>query len=188
MTDDPLATLRSIVERFESAGIPYMIVGSIAALAHGRNRATQDFDVVAELDATRLKTLLSSLPEQRFYVSESAAFDALKHETLFNVIDNETGWKIDIVPRKRREFSRVEFERRRELTLAGSKVVVASLEDTLIAKLEWSKIAGGSARQLEDARELVRIGGATLDRAYVERWVSELGLEDAWSQVSSTTL
>jgi len=164
-----------------------MVVGSIAALVHGRSRATQDFDVVVELDPARLKALLASLPEGRFYFSEAAALDALRRESLFNVIDNETGWKVDVVPRKRREFSRVEFERRRELTFSGFKVVVASIEDTLIAKLEWSKIAGGSARQLEDARELVRIGGAALDRAYLEHWISELGLEQAWSQVSSAS-
>ena len=183
MTDDPYATLRAIVERLESTGIPYMIVGSIAALVHGRSRATQDFDVVAELDVTRLRAFLESLPAERFYVSEEAALDALRRETLFNVIDLETGWKVDVVPRKRREFSRAEFARRRELLLEGVFVVVASLEDTLIAKLEWSKFAGGSARQLEDAAELLRLAGQALDRVYVEHWVTELGLRDEWSQI-----
>jgi hypothetical protein len=162
-----------------------MIVGSIAALVHGRSRATQDFDVVAELDAARLRAFLESLPQERFYVSEESAFDALRRETLFNVIDLETGWKVDVVPRKRRDFSRTEFGRRRELSLEGLRVIVASLEDTLIAKLEWSKLAGGSARQLEDAAELVRIAGQALDRAYIEHWATELGLADEWSKVTS---
>jgi hypothetical protein len=185
VTDDPYATLRAIVDRFESSGVPYMVVGSIAALAHGRSRATQDFDVVAELDAAHLRTFLASLPPERFYVSEDAALDALLRETLFNVIDLETGWKIDVVPRKRREFSRVEFGRRRELSLAGVRFVVASLEDTQIAKLEWSKLAGASARQLEDAAELLHLAGQTLDRAYVEHWVSVLDLRDEWSRIQS---
>jgi len=186
VTDDPYATLRAIVERFESTGVPYMIVGSIAALAHGRSRATQDFDVVAELDVARLRAFLASLPAERFYVSEDAALDALRLETLFNVIDLETGWKIDVVPRKRREFSRVEFGRRRELSLEGVRVVVASLEDTLLAKLEWSKLAGGSARQLDDAKELLRLASRTLDRAYVEHWVTELGIRDEWAKVTDS--
>jgi hypothetical protein len=185
VTDDPYATLRAIIERFEQGGVPYMIVGSIAALVHGRSRATQDFDVVAELDASRLRAFLGSLPAERFYVSEESAFDALHRETLFNVIDLETGWKVDVVPRKRRDFSRTEFGRRREHSLEGVRVVVASLEDTLIAKLEWSKLAGGSARQLEDAAELLRLAGQSLDRAYVERWVTELGLRDEWSRIHS---
>jgi hypothetical protein len=75
MNDDTASALRSIVERLEAVGIEYMIVGSIAGLAHGRTRATQDFDVVIEVDRARLSELLASLPASRFYASEDAARD-----------------------------------------------------------------------------------------------------------------
>src|SRR5207245_573935 len=61
VTDDLVSTLRSIVDRLNQLRIPYMIVGSIAALAHGRSRATQDFDLVIELDRARLRALVASL-------------------------------------------------------------------------------------------------------------------------------
>ena len=44
MTDELTDTLREIVSRLEARGIPYMLVGSVAALAYGRTRSTQDFD------------------------------------------------------------------------------------------------------------------------------------------------
>jgi Nucleotidyltransferase of unknown function (DUF6036) len=180
VTDDFLSTLREIVERLDRLGIPYMLVGSMAALAHGRVRTTQDFDLVIDVDESRLRTLVKAFPEERFYVSEEAATDALRLQSLFNVIDMETGWKIDLIPRKRRPFSLEEFSRRQRLSLLGLDVAVASVEDTIISKLEWAKLGGSSARQLEDVRELRGIAGDRLDLAYIERWVRELGLESEW--------
>jgi hypothetical protein len=183
VTDDLVDTLRVIVELLDEHRIQYMLVGSVAALAHGRSRATQDFDIVIEVDVPRTRALVAALPPERFYVSEDAALDAIRCESLFNVIDLETGWKVDLVPRKRREFSRTEFERRTEVELLGLRIFVATLEDTVIAKLEWSKLGGGSARQLEDVRDLVLLAGQRLDVAYVERWIEELGLEAEWRAV-----
>lgn len=49
----------------------------------------------------------------------------------------------------------------------------------LISKLEWAKL-GESQRQIEDAAGIIRVQADTLDTAYVERWVHELGLETQW--------
>jgi len=186
VTDDLVSTLRAIVDRLNQLRIPYMVVGSIAALAHGRTRATQDFDLVIELDATRLRALAASLPSERFYFSEEAALDAVRRESMFNVVDLESGWKVDFVIRKRREFSRAEFTRRTELELLGLRIFVATLEDTIVAKLEWANLGGGSARQLDDVRELVALAGARLDTRYVEHWVNELGLDTEWRGILRT--
>jgi len=183
VTDDLASTLRAIVERLDRLRIPYMLVGSVAALAHGRSRATQDFDLVIEADAKGVRALIAALPSERFYASEDAAVDAVRHETLFNVVDLETGWKVDFVPRKVRDFSRTEFARRTQIELLGLRVFVASLEDTVIAKLEWSKLGGGSARQLEDVRELVSLAGPRLDLEYLQEWIESLGLKQEWQAV-----
>jgi predicted nucleotidyltransferase len=106
--------------------------------------------------------------------------EALRYETQFNVLDMATGWKVDLILRKQRAFSEAEFARRSRLEVMGVPVYVASLEDTIVAKLEWAK-AGGSERQLEDVRELVRLGAARLDRSYVDQWVQRLGLGEMWT-------
>jgi hypothetical protein len=182
MTDELTDTLRDIVARLESHGIPYMLVGSMAALAHGHSRTTKDFDMVLEAGAAALRALVRSLPEERFYVSEEAAMEALRYETQFNVIDMVTGWKIDLIPRKRREFSEVEFDRRSLHDVLGVPMFVATVEDTIVAKLEWSKAGGGSERQLEDVRTLIQLRGVELDRAYVEQWVQRLDLREMWDR------
>jgi predicted nucleotidyltransferase len=182
MNDDFTQSLREIVERLQAQGIAYMVVGSVAALAYGRQRTTKDFDVVLEAGASTLRALVRSLPEERFYASEEAAMEALRYETQFNVIDMVTGWKADLIPRKQRAFSEVEFARRSLVDVMGVEVFVASLEDVIVSKLEWAKAGGGSERQLEDVRELVRLGAARLDRAYVEQWVQRLDLGEMWSR------
>jgi len=181
MTDELADTLREIVARLEAQGIPYMVVGSVAASVYGRTRATQDFDVVLEAGASALRTLVRSLPEDRFYVSEEAAMEALRYETQFNVLDMATGWKADLILRKHRAFSETEFARRTRLEVMGVPTYVASVEDVIVAKLEWAKL-GGSERQLEDVRTLVRMRAALLDRTYVEQWVQQLDLGEMWSR------
>jgi hypothetical protein len=183
VTDEPWRALRSIIERLDALGIAYMVVGSVAALAHGRSRTTQDADIVADLDERKLRAFVESLPSERFYVSLDAALDALRRKTLFNVIDLESGWKIDLVPRKRRPFSLEEFARRQSVQVAGLPLSVASAEDTILSKLEWAKLSGGSARQLEDAEELARVAAGGLDMAYIERWAEALGVSEAWSAI-----
>lgn len=181
MTDELTETLREIVTRLEAQGIAYMLVGSVAALAYGRDRSTKDFDVVVEARAPALRALVRSLPEERFYASEDAAMEALRHETQFNVLDMVTGWKADLIPRKQRPFSETEFARRTRLEVMGVSMYVASVEDIIVAKLEWAK-AGGSERQLEDVRELVRLRSKGLDRPYVEEWVQRLELGEQWDR------
>ena len=79
-----------------------MLTGSLASTVHGTPRATQDIDVVISPDRAGLERLLEQFPEQQYYVSREAALDAYERTELFNVIDSETGWKMDFLIRKNR--------------------------------------------------------------------------------------
>lgn len=87
--------------------------------------------------------------------------------------------KIDFIVRKDRPFSREEFERRRPADLLGTPAFIASVEDMIIAKLEWSLLFD-SERQLRDVASMLAVAGDAVDRVYVERWVGALGLAEAW--------
>ncbi|GAC1571990.1 MAG: hypothetical protein NVS3B20_24000 [Polyangiales bacterium] len=93
---------------------------------------------------------------------------------MFNVVDQASGWKIDFIIRKNRDFSRIEFSRRMEIPLLGVRVFIASPKDTVVAKLEWSCRGGGSERRRRDVAGILATTGADLDRGYVERLVREL--------------
>jgi hypothetical protein len=173
---------RRIIGALEAAGIPYMLTGSFASSFHGTARATQDIDLVIAPTAGQVRELVRLLPEAEYYISEDAALDALKRQAQFYVIDFATGWKMDLIVRKDRPFSRAEFDRRSPVDLFGLQLFIASGEDVLLAKLEWGK-AGQSQRHIEDAANILRVRAGELDRLYIERWVVELGLREEWTRV-----
>lgn len=175
----PEAVFRRILTALDLAGIPHMLTGSFASGIHGVTRATQDIDLVVAPTAPELRRFVQSLPAGEFYVDESAALDALAHEGQFNVIDLANGWKVDLIIRKSRPFSLTEFGRRRPVEAWGIALSVATIEDVIIAKLEWAKL-GGSERQIEDVSSLLRLRGGDIDREYLLPWIDELGVNAQW--------
>lgn len=159
-----------------------MLTGSLAAAYYGTPRATQDIDLVIDPDAPQLNRLIEILEGAGLYVSQEAAADALVHGGQFNVIDSKTGWKADLIIRRSREFSRIEFDRRQSTHLFGVELALTTAEDLIIAKLEWSEL-GDSELQRRDIVELIEAAGETLDFEYLEKWIADLGLEEAWQRL-----
>jgi hypothetical protein len=172
--------LRRITSALDRAGIPYMLTGSFASAHHGTPRSTQDIDIVIAATPEQLHLLIESLPATQYYADLDAALEAHQRESLFNVIDLETGWKIDFIIRKSRTFSRQEFERRLPASVQGLQLSIATAEDVIVAKLEWSKLAQ-SHRQIEDAAGILKLRRNSLDQSYLEKWIQNLGLQQEWS-------
>lgn len=158
-----------------------MLAGSFASAYHGEPRSTYDIDIVIDPDHSALLALVRSLAPERFYVSETAAREAWRRRGQFNVVHLGSGWKVDLILRKDRPFSREEFERRQLATIQGTRVFVATAEDTIVAKLEWAR-SGESQRQVRDVVGVIQMCGADLDREYVNRWARELGVEELWQR------
>lgn len=166
----------------ERAGIPYMVTGSIASTYHGEARATRDLDIVIDPSAAALDRLVAGLVGAGFYVDAEAARSALQARTQFNAIGPDAS-KIDFIMRRDRPFSVEEFGRRRPADLLGTPGYIATVEDMVVAKLEWAA-ATDSERQLRDVAGMLAVGGDDVDRDYVVRWVEALGLHEVWHRVS----
>ena len=172
-----------LVRRLEALGIPYMVAGAVASSHHGRPRATNDADVVIDPTPQALDALLAALPADGYYVDATIAREALRDRRLFNAIDRETAFRVDLMIRRERPFSREEFARRERRDLEGLPVFIATAEDTILSKLEWAGKAGSSERHLADALGVLQVSGDRVDRAYVERWAVALGVEDLWREL-----
>ena len=175
---------RKVQQALEETGVPYMLTGSFASATHGEPRASKDIDIVIAPTREQLVAFMRRFPPQDYYAQEEDALDAMAHTSIFNIIDFETGWRVDFIFRKNRPFSVEEFNRRRPVEIAGIRLFVASPEDILIAKLEWAKM-GQSERQIEDAAGIIRVQGEDLDLSYVERWVQELELEEQFGNAKA---
>jgi hypothetical protein len=162
-----------------------MLTGSLAAAFYGQPRATQDVDVVVEIEPNHVDRLVEELAAAGLYVSGDAAREAVRYAGQFNAIDPETGWKGDFIVRKERAFSRSEFERRKPAQLLGVDVWLASVEDLVVAKLEWSEL-GDSELQRQDIVEILQTTGDVIDQEYVEHWAAALGLSEAWKRVRAS--
>lgn len=89
--------MRKIAAVLDSASIAYMLTGSFASSAYGALRSTMDIDVVIAADRDQVKRFVGFLPESEYYVDVDAALRASDHESMFNVIDLASTWKIDLI-------------------------------------------------------------------------------------------
>lgn len=179
---NPEETLREVIAALESAGIGYMLTGSIAGSYHGIPRSTQDIDLVVDGSEAQLLAFARKTAAKGYYVSEEAIREAVEIRGQFNVIDPRSAWKVDLILRKDRDFSRTEFSRRTKEEALGLTLWVATAEDVILAKLEWARLTG-SERQFSDIAGILKSQGDGLDQSYVDRWASVLGVEDEWQRV-----
>jgi hypothetical protein len=173
--------LAELAGRLEAAGIPYMVAGSHASSYHGQPRATQDVDLVIDPSPEQLDEFLTRLGDP-FYVSPEAAHEALRRRSPFNIILVTDGWKADLIIRKERPFSLEEFRRRQVGQMHGRALPLASAEDVILSKLEWSRISQ-SERQLSDALNVAVALWPALDRDYLRKWASELGVANTLDEL-----
>jgi len=169
-----------VVQALSAAAVPYMLTGSFASTFHGAPRTTQDVDIVIAPTLGSLNQLLTQFPSDSYYVSREAALQAYGAEGMFNLIDFASGWKVDFIIRKARPFSLEEFDRRRRVDLLGIALFIASPEDVIVSKLEWSKLSE-SDRQIQDVVGILRTQGESLDFSYLEQWIEQLDLRAQWS-------
>lgn len=168
-----------ITTKLDHAGIAYMLTGAFASAHYGSPRSTQDIDFVIAATPEQLRSLVNALESAEYYAELQEALEAQRRQSLFNIIDLRSGWKIDLIFRKSRPFSQEEFSRRQPARVEGVDIYLASAEDVIITKLEWPKL-GNSQRQIEDAAAILRLKRDALDQTYLEKWISELGLQQQW--------
>lgn len=174
------AVLRIVTDGLQKAGIPYMLTGSFVSNFHGRPRSTADIDFVIAATPEQLKVLVQHLREENYYAQVEDALDAWRHQSMFNMIDPSMVWKIDFIMKKPGAFSQEAFRRRCSTEIEGIPVDIATAEDIVIAKLDWAK-QGQSLRQIEDVAGILKLRSKQLDRSYLNKWTTELGLTSQWN-------
>src|SRR5437868_1852713 len=153
--------VRDLSRRFEQAGIPYMLTGSMAMNYYAQPRMTRDIDVVIAIgpeDTARVAALF----QPDYYISEENIRESLAHESIFNLIHQESVIKVDCIIRKKIEYRQVEFERRQRISILDFTTFIVSKEDLIISKLSWAKHSHSEV-QMRDVKNLLATG---YDAAY----------------------
>jgi predicted nucleotidyltransferase len=163
--------IRDVTAKFDKAGIPYMLTGSLAMNYYSQPRMSRDIDFVVELSPKHVD-LVFTLFKNDYYVDTGAISRAIAYEKLFNMIHNEAFIKVDCIIRKASDYRRTEFERRHEVIFQGVPVWLVSKEDLIISKLHWARDSH-SELQLRDVKNLLSSG---YDAAYLKHWAQNLEL------------
>jgi hypothetical protein len=177
--------LTTVVQRLDALGIDYMISGSIVSSLQGEPRATHDIDIVVNLSTAAVPALLRAFPEPDYYVSEQAIGEALRQRSMFNLVQAAEGEKVDFWILTDEPFDQSRFARKRVETVFGVPLKVSSPEDTILMKLRWSQISGGSEKQFIDALRVFEVQRAQLDLDYLGKWSLQLGVDDLWRQLAA---
>ncbi len=172
----------------DGVGVGYMLTGSIVSSLQGEPRATHDIDFVVSLKPSDVSRLTALFPGPRYYLDPEAAVAAIKDNGMFNLIDTKTGDKADFWILTEEPFDKSRFSRRRQEEFADVKLTVPTPEDTIIMKLRWAKMSGGSEKQFLDALRVYEVQYGKLDLAYVEDWIGRLELTDEWTRLKSEAI
>ena len=174
-----LAAVHAVVEAFERHGIRYFITGSLASSVQGEFRATNDIDIVADVDTSQLRPLLDELSRD-FVADHDQAFAALASGSSFNLIHRVTYLKVDVFPCVS-AFDAEATQRAESIAISPgiASLRVATREDILLAKIRWYRLGDETSEtQRRDIQRLIALNAGEFDESYLHLWAMQLAISD----------
>jgi len=165
-------TLTFFNECFHRLGIEWCVAGAVAANAYRAPRATTDLDLVVQIRATSVTTVITALEDAGWQVlrrspdTDYPDIMRLRHPTFF-----PTDLLLAKIP-----YQQEALQRARASASAAGSFRVLSPEDVVIHKLIAYR-----HRDRADLHEILR-SRTPLDRQYVERWCEFWDIMDRWQE------
>ncbi|SFI15885.1 hypothetical protein [Planctomicrobium piriforme] len=179
----PSELLKLVVQELDRLELHYFVTGSMATIAYGEPRFTNDIDIVIQLPISNTDQFCASFPPPDFYCSPAAAREAVLKQRQFNIIHPASGLKIDVMIPADTEFNQSRMDRR--VHIRGSDEFAAwfaSPEDVILKKLLYYQ-EGGSEKHVRDILGVLKVRGSQIDLAYLSHWAQKLGVISEWSSI-----
>jgi len=160
-----------------------MLTGSLVSSLQGEPRATHDIDLIVQIDVASIRPLLLAFPPPDYYLDEMAVREAIARRDMFNLLEITSGDKVDFWMLTSDPFDIERFGRRFVQRVAGADLYVSRPEDTILQKLRWAEMSGGSEKQFRDALRVFEVQHDGLDLSYMDRWAGQLGVKHFWDQL-----
>jgi len=175
--------LKKVIQALDQAGMQYMITGCLASSLQGEPRSTHDIDMVIAIQESEVHKLIETFPPPNFYLDEDSILDAINRQSMFNLIDVKVGDKVDFWILTEEPFDQSRFSRKISEEFMGLKMQVSTPEDTILAKLRWARLSGGSEKQFTDALRVYEVQYGRLNIDYLKHWVKKLDVESLWKRL-----
>ena len=169
----------------DTVGIEYSVVSGYVAVLFGRSRATEYIDVITErFDEGTANELVKRLRETGYWGSAMPLDDL--YETLADDLPARIAEEEHRVPNVELKFAsdesdRISLDNVISVCLGGETLRVGSLEFQIAYKLDM-----GARKDYEDALYLHEVAGSSLNRTALEGYVTQLGVEDEYEQLSGS--
>lgn len=175
--------LKRVVEILQGLKIDYMLTGSLASSLQGEPRATFDIDFLLSFHQEMIPFFIDAFSKEGFYLDRSEVEEALQEKDRFALIEKEEGERIDFWILTESPFDLSRLSRHYQEELMGIKIWVSSAEDTILGKLRWASLLGGSEKHFIDALRVYEVQKPALDLPYLERWAELLDLKEDYQNL-----
>ncbi len=164
---------RDVLDRLEALGFRWYLTGSWALAVYAEPRMTRDIDVVLDATGTDYTAKIRPAFESDFLVNDPID---LGRRYMGGLIHKRELVRVDLMFGRTDPWARSAMDRRRKLEYPSlGAISVISVEDLVLAKLEWSE--GTSELQLRDVRSIIRLTD-DLDWPYLTRYAAGIGISD----------
>lgn len=175
------------VAPLETAGIKYMITGSVASSIYGEPRNTLDIDLVVLFQPEQIPLLPQLYCEEDFYLPpEEVVIIESRREAHghFNIIHHQTGLKADIYLSRNHPVLAWALEHTRRIPTTSCEITVAPPEYIILHKLDFYR-ESGHQRHLRDIAGIIE--QQELDREFLDSFIARLGLQSQWQAALQLT-
>ena len=175
-------------EKFHALGIPYMVTGSLAVIAYGEPRLTNDIDIVLELDDASIAKIQKAF-ESGYYCPPEEVLRIEQRRISrghFNLIDYKTGLKADCYLVGDDPFQVWGLRNRRCIQIGAQDLYLAPVEYVIVKKLLFYN-EGGSEKHLRDIRSIISVSSELIRHDVVSKYVEQFGVGAVWKKVIGTS-
>ena len=160
-----------LVDAFEAANIPYMVVGSLSSSFYGIARSTYDADFVVAAPALELQRVITGLGDE-FQLVSQLSFEMLTGTTRRVIQLRDSAFVIELFQLSQDPFDVERFQRkvRMLLPMMDREVFVPTAEDVILMKLQW-----GRGKDLDDVRGVIAVQSHVLNWDYIHQWAAQHG-------------
>lgn len=160
-----------------------MVTGSVAGIAYGEPRLTNDIDIVITIDDELADQLGKLFPPDYYYCPPREVIGIESRRSYrghLNIIHHESGLKAVLFIAGTEPLLAWGLAHRQNIMLdEQSSIWFAPLEYVVLKKLEYYR-EGRSEKHLVDIRGMLAVSGEQLDRSFIDQQLDLLHLRDEW--------
>lgn len=187
MPEPNLNLFALFTQKLNALGTPYMVTGSVAAIAYGEPRLTHDIDLVLNLSSKQVSQFSRLFPNDAFYCPPQEVLEteiARENRGHCNLIHYETGFKAVIYFTGQDELMNWALEHIQSIRFLGSALPLAPVEYVILKKLEFYS-EGKSSKHIADIRAILRNSAPQIDQRFLQQKIKRLGLYETWQLCQS---